>query len=263
MHYDVNGFLGDKISEENKKRLEDGEYINCYLSPKDYHRFHIPCDLTVRKAVHIPGKLYPVNIPYLNKQPNLFIENERVVIECELENKKIFYMVLVGALNVGVMQVAFEPAIKTNASATEVTEYVYEEGIYWLTKIQLELSGLFLSLFGYDYTIIGKVISVGGSGGVLLDRGCLGRNVLGLFFGGIWSFPSSFRDKLPISVIGFGVFILLNVLRITALAIIDYCCPQYLDINHHYIFKVIVYAAILFMWWLWLRSLRFKQPQEP
>jgi len=129
MHYDVNSFLGDKISDDNKKRLEDGEYINCYLSPKDYHRFHIPCDLTVRKAVHIPGKLYPVNIPYLNKQPNLFIENERVVIECELDNGKIFYLVLVGALNVGVMQVAFEPAIKTNASATEVTEYVYEKGI--------------------------------------------------------------------------------------------------------------------------------------
>jgi len=129
MHYDVNEFLGDRISDENKEKLLDGEYINCYLSPKDYHRYHIPCDLTVKKAVHIPGKLYPVNIPYLNKQPNLFIENERVVIECELENGKIFYMVLVGALNVGVMQVSFEPHIKTNSSATEVTEYRYEEGI--------------------------------------------------------------------------------------------------------------------------------------
>jgi len=127
MHYDVNGFLGDKISDENKERLMDGEYINCYLSPKDYHRYHIPCDLMVTKAVHIPGKLYPVNIPYLNKQPNLFIENERVVIECLLDNGKIFYMVLVGALNVGVMQVAFEPAIKTNASSTEVTVYKYDE----------------------------------------------------------------------------------------------------------------------------------------
>ena len=129
MYYNVHDFLGDKISDENKAKLLDGEYINCYLSPKDYHRYHVPCDLTVKKAVHIPGKLYPVNIPYLNKQPNLFIENERVVIECELENGKIFYLVLVGALNVGVMQVSFEPAIKTNSSVTEVTEYVYEEGV--------------------------------------------------------------------------------------------------------------------------------------
>ena len=76
MEYNVNDFLGDNISDENKAKLVDGEYINCYLSPKDYHRFHIPCDLTVTKAVHIPGKLYPVNIPYLNKQPNLFIEEK-------------------------------------------------------------------------------------------------------------------------------------------------------------------------------------------
>ena len=129
MHYDVNHFLGDEITEDNKAKLINGEYINCYLSPKDYHRYHIPCDLTVKKAVHIPGKLYPVNIPYLNKQPNLFIENERVVIECESSEGKLFYMVLVGALNVGVMQVAFEPAIKTNASSTEVSVYEYPEGI--------------------------------------------------------------------------------------------------------------------------------------
>lgn len=129
MHYDINHFLGDEITDENKARLINGEYINCYLSPKDYHRYHIPCDLTVKKAVHIPGKLYPVNIPYLNKQPNLFIENERVVIECESSDGKLFYMVLVGALNVGVMQVAFEPAIQTNASSTEVSVYTYEEGI--------------------------------------------------------------------------------------------------------------------------------------
>ena len=129
MHYDVNHFLGDEIRDENKARLINGEYINCYLSPKDYHRYHIPCDLTVKKAVHIPGKLYPVNIPYLNKQPNLFIENERVVIECESSDGKLFYMVLVGALNVGVMQVAFEPAIQTNASSSEVSVYDYAEGI--------------------------------------------------------------------------------------------------------------------------------------
>ena len=129
MHYNIHDFLGDEINEENKDKLINGEYINCYLSPKDYHRYHIPCDLTVKKAVHIPGKLYPVNIPYLNKQPNLFIENERVVIECETAEGKLFYMVLVGALNVGVMQVAFEPAIQTNASSTEISVYEYAEGI--------------------------------------------------------------------------------------------------------------------------------------
>ena len=129
MYYNINDLLGDEIGEEKKSRLIDGDFINFYLSPKDYHRYHIPCDLTVKKAVHIPGKLFPVNMRYLNKQPNLFVENERVVLECENSDGKLFYMVLVGALNVGVMQVSFEPAIQTNASSTEVTAYTYEEGI--------------------------------------------------------------------------------------------------------------------------------------
>lgn len=129
MYYNINDLLGDAIDDAKKTKLIDGDFINFYLSPKDYHRYHIPCDLSVKKAVHIPGKLYPVNMRYLNKQPNLFVENERVVLECENSDGKLFYMVLVGALNVGVMQVEFEPAIQTNASSTEVSVYTYEEGI--------------------------------------------------------------------------------------------------------------------------------------
>jgi len=127
MHYSINDFLGEEIDDTNKEKMVDGDFINFYLSPKDYHRFHIPCDLSITKAVHIPGKLYPVNIPYLNKKANLFVENERVVLECVTTEGKLFYMVLVGALNVGVMQVAFEPGIKTNASSTQVTVYKYDE----------------------------------------------------------------------------------------------------------------------------------------
>ncbi len=145
-----------------------------------------------------------------------------------------------------------------------LVDYIYEEAIYWLTKVQLTVSGLLLSLLNFDVEIIGKVIYVNNSNGVLLDRGCLGRNVLGLFVGFILAYPSRFRDKLPIIIIGIIVFLILNILRISALSIIDYCCPKYLDINHHYIFKAIVYSAILLMWYLWLKSLRpVKQPQEP
>ncbi len=129
MYYNINDLLGDEIDDAKKAKLIDGDFINFYLSPKDYHRYHIPCDLIVKKAVHIPGKLYPVNMRYLNKQPNLFVENERVVLECENSEGKLFCMVLVGALNVGVMQVSFEPSIQTNASHTEVSVYEYAEGV--------------------------------------------------------------------------------------------------------------------------------------
>ncbi|MEA3372302.1 MAG: phosphatidylserine decarboxylase [Campylobacterota bacterium] len=127
MSYCVNELLGDKIDDEAKERLQHGQFVNFYLSPKDYHRYHIPTNMKVLKAVHIPGKLYPVNMPSLNKRVDLFIENERVVVECETQQGKLLYMVLVGALNVGKMQVGFEPRIKTNADAFHPQSYSYDE----------------------------------------------------------------------------------------------------------------------------------------
>ena len=124
MRYKADELVGENFSSEEKSVLANGTFMNFYLSPKDYHRYHIPTNLKILKAVHIPGKFYPVNMPSLKKRLNLFIENERVVILCEASNGKRFYMVLVSALNVGVMQVNFEPRIQTNASAT--TEQAYE-----------------------------------------------------------------------------------------------------------------------------------------
>lgn len=107
-------------------RVVDGEYINFYLSPKDYHRYHLPCDLEIKKVIHIAGKLYPVNFRYLNKKLNLFIENERVVIEALTKEGKAIYLVLVGALNVGKMLVTFEPKVNTNSEAGRVKIYNYD-----------------------------------------------------------------------------------------------------------------------------------------
>jgi phosphatidylserine decarboxylase len=126
MRYKCNELIGDKFDNEEKEFVKDGTFVNFYLSPKDYHRYHIPTNLKVLKAVHIPGKFYPVNMPSLKKRLNLFIENERVVILCETTEGKRFYMVLVSALNVGVMKVDFEPRIQTNASATTPQAYTFE-----------------------------------------------------------------------------------------------------------------------------------------
>jgi phosphatidylserine decarboxylase len=127
MSYCVNALLGDDIDASEKARVEHGDFVNFYLSPRDYHRYHIPINCRVTRAVHIPGKLYPVNMPSLNKRVDLFIENERVVVECETTGGKRFYMVLVGALNVGKMQLAFEPAIRTNGDIREPVSYDYKE----------------------------------------------------------------------------------------------------------------------------------------
>jgi phosphatidylserine decarboxylase len=132
MRYKTDELLGQNFTQEEKAQVHDGDFINFYLSPKDYHRYHIPTNLKVLKAVHIPGKFYPVNFPSLKKRLNLFIENERVVIQCETMQGKRFYMVLVSALNVGVMKVAFEPRIQTNADVEG--ERVYEFDNLYLDK---------------------------------------------------------------------------------------------------------------------------------
>lgn len=126
MSYDIKELLGE-YHQDSIELLEGGEFVNYYLSPKDYHRYHMPMDLQVVSATHIPGKLYPVNFPLLRNKANLFIENERVVIECRDTKGRVHILVLVGALNVGKMVVNFEPNIQTNTDATAIKHYKYEE----------------------------------------------------------------------------------------------------------------------------------------
>ena len=127
MKYKSDELLGVEFTQEEKDIVHNGKFINFYLSPKDYHRYHIPINLKVLKAVHIPGKFYPVNLPSLKKRINLFVENERVVLMCETLAKKRFFIVLVSALNVGVMKVNFEPKIQTNALATKPQTYEFKD----------------------------------------------------------------------------------------------------------------------------------------
>ncbi len=124
MEYSVEEMLTYNCAN-NFKKIQNGSYMNFYLSPKDYHRYHAPCDFKVNKLIHVPGKLYPVNLKYLNKQIDLFIENERVILECTHE-EKLFYMVFVGALNVGQMVFNFEPKVETNNDTKEIKIYEYE-----------------------------------------------------------------------------------------------------------------------------------------
>ncbi len=125
MSYNTN-ILIDAL--DNSNFLEGGSYINFYLSPKDYHRYHMPFDVKVLSATYIPGKLYPVNMPLLKSKKNLYLENERVVLEVEDRFNHKHFIILVGALNVGKMVVTFEDRIKTNAKLSKA-RYIYKEPI--------------------------------------------------------------------------------------------------------------------------------------
>lgn len=131
MRYSVDEVLGNYIGNEAKEAVHNGTFVNFYLSPRDYHRYHAPLDMKILSVVHIPGKLYPVNLPSLKKNVDLFIENERVVLECQSKEGKHFFLILVGALNVGKMEVSFESRIQTN-TVLESSHYTYTD--LWLKK---------------------------------------------------------------------------------------------------------------------------------
>ena len=126
MPYKIDELLTQYIAKDDIKKLYNGSYINFYLSPKDYHRYHAPIDCTIKKIVHIPGKLYPVNIASLNKRVNLFVKNERLILECLHSSNRLFYIVLVGALNVGKIILNFENKINTNKRKNKyINSYEY------------------------------------------------------------------------------------------------------------------------------------------
>jgi len=124
-HYKADELLTKNFDQEKIKKIYNGKYINFYLSPKDYHRYHVPVDMQIVKAVHVPGLLYSVNLKYLNKIWNLFVKNERVILECLDRDNRVFFMVFVGAMNVGKMKFNFDDRIQTNSKKDNITTYIY------------------------------------------------------------------------------------------------------------------------------------------
>jgi len=114
LSYDLYSFLTATANIDQVKRIEDGSFINFYLSPRNYHRFHAPTDFEITKTIHVPGTLYPVKQKSLEAQENLFIKNERVILECHLKNNVCFYFVAIGAFNVGRITINKETNLRTN-----------------------------------------------------------------------------------------------------------------------------------------------------
>jgi phosphatidylserine decarboxylase len=82
--------------------FDDGHFATLYLSPRDYHRIHMPCAGQLTHMVHAPGDLFSVNPTTARGVPGLFARNERVVCFFESDLGP-FVMVLVGATIVGSM----------------------------------------------------------------------------------------------------------------------------------------------------------------
>jgi len=93
------------------QQFENGHFACLYLSPKDYHRIHMPCDGTLKRMTYVPGALFSVNPTTAQGVPGLFARNERVVCEFTSVQYGSFIMVLVGATIVGSMATVWHDSV--------------------------------------------------------------------------------------------------------------------------------------------------------
>jgi phosphatidylserine decarboxylase len=91
-------------------KFDDGHFACLYLSPKDYHRIHMPCAGTLRQMIYVPGDLFSVNPTTAEGVPGLFARNERTVCVFDTEFGP-FVNVLVGATIVGSMATVWHGTI--------------------------------------------------------------------------------------------------------------------------------------------------------
>jgi len=91
-------------------KFNDGHFACLYLSPKDYHRIHMPCAGTLRQMIYVPGDLFSVNPTTAQGVPGLFARNERTVCVFDTAHGP-FVNVLVGATIVGSMATVWHGVI--------------------------------------------------------------------------------------------------------------------------------------------------------
>ena len=106
--------------------FQHGSFANLYLSPKDYHRLHMPCDGRLKRMIYVPGALFSVNPTTARGIPGLFARNERVVCVFESAEHGLFVMTLVGATIVGSMATVWHGVVNPPRLAS-ICEWTYDD----------------------------------------------------------------------------------------------------------------------------------------
>ena len=111
-------------------QFRHGSFATLYLSPKDYHRIHMPCDGRLVSMTYVPGTLFSVNPTTALGVPGLFARNERVVCEFQSASGYRFVVVLVGATIVGSMATVWHGVVNPPRTKQPRTWSYAEQNIY-------------------------------------------------------------------------------------------------------------------------------------
>ncbi|THB69393.1 MAG: phosphatidylserine decarboxylase [Gammaproteobacteria bacterium] len=162
-NFTLEKLLGDDINLS--RSYINGKFATIYLSPRDYHRIHMPYAGKIKRMIHIPGRLFSVAPYTVNTVPSLFASNERVV--CVFDTKfGEMIMVLVGAIFVSSMETVWTGEI-TPPRAKKVTELEVNRSLHKLDLDKGEEMGRFnmgstvILLFPKDTVTLNDRLSAG------------------------------------------------------------------------------------------------------
>ena len=123
-HYTATALVGGDVALA--REFNGGHFATLYLSPRDYHRIHMPAAGRLRRMIHVPGELFSVNPTTARGVPGLFARNERVVCVFDGDTAP-FVMVLVGATIVGSMATTWHGVVNPPRSGL-LREWNYASG---------------------------------------------------------------------------------------------------------------------------------------
>ena len=129
-HYSSTALVGGDAALA--AQFDNGSFATIYLSPRDYHRIHMPCDGRLTRMIYVPGDLFSVNPTTARGVPGLFARNERVVCVFESDHGP-FVLTLVGATIVGSMATVWHGVVNP-PRRPDVCEWNYEPGAVSLRK---------------------------------------------------------------------------------------------------------------------------------
>jgi phosphatidylserine decarboxylase len=134
------------VEDELVTMFTGGTFATLYLSPKDYHRIHMPVSGQLKRMIYVPGKLFAVNSHTVRVVDSVFARNERVINIFNTDTGAMA-MVMVGALNVGSMETVWAGEI-TPAEDRIINDTQYSEG-----DVQLQ-QGQEMGRFNMGSTVI-------------------------------------------------------------------------------------------------------------
>lgn len=150
MDYRVDTLLGGDA--ERAAPFMGGKFATIYLSPRDYHRLHMPLAGTLREMIHVPGRLFSVNDATARGVPNLFARNERVVALFDTEAGPMA-LILVGAIFVASIETVWHGVV-TPPTSSRVQTWNYDTQSVQLGRGEemgrFNMGSTIIVLFGKD-----------------------------------------------------------------------------------------------------------------